>query len=419
MTTPTSSASKSSRSRVARLADTVRTVPGLGRDVTAIIVIMVLGLTAAGGILAKQRVHWPWQNQFVFAADFKEVPGISPGNGQEVRIAGVTVGRITKADVTDAGLARLTLALDPGYKVYSNARLVLRPKTPLNDMYVEMSQGSAPAKQLRSGQELPVSQTSDPVEVDAVLQHLDDRTRVALTSLLDESDDALASAPADVPSALNATDATAKKLKPVVVALETRRAKIARLVTELGDISQAAGGDDTRLARLTASLDSTLSTITSHDDDLRASLSTLPGLSRELGSATGQLRSLGGQLNPTLDDVRTASSSLPGALGRLSTTADAIKTTAASAAPLVRGLVPVADDLRPFAANLSASLADASAITGRLDSATAQIVGSLNDLQAFIWNTASFVSLQDANGGILRGQIQVNTTTLPTGLGDN
>lgn len=48
------------------------------------------------------------------------------------------------------------------------------------------------------------------------------------------------------------------------------------------------------------------------------------------------------------------------------------------------------------------------------------IVGTLldyrDDAAAFMVNTRSLTSMRDGNGGILRGMLQINTTTLPTDL---
>ena len=196
---------------------------------------------------------WPWAHRVAFQADFEAAPGISPGNGQEVRIAGVTVGEVSAARVTKEGRARLTLSLQERYgTVYGNARAYLRPKSPLNDMYVLLDPGLPPADRLRSGGVIPLSQTARPVEIDEVTAHLDERARNDLGVLLAETDTALAAAhAARIPGDLQATDSdasspSARWWKP----LQTRRERIARLVTALADVATAAGQDDARLAHL-------------------------------------------------------------------------------------------------------------------------------------------------------------------------
>lgn len=400
-------------SRIRRAWERARTVPGMGRDVVALAALVVLGLAAVGTILAKQRVEWPWDESFTFRADFRAAPGISPGNGQEVRIAGVTVGEIREADVTDEGRARLTLAIEPGHAVYENARLVLRPKTPLNDMYVEMNPGGPPSDRLSTGDVIPVTRTEEPVQVDQVLQHLDSRARAALSSLLGEADAALARAPSHLPEGLEAAGGLLSELRPVVQAIETRRHKIATLVSHLSQISAAVGEDDQRLARLVTSLRGTLGVVASRDDELESAMQQLPGFTSDLGRAATDVRRLTGELDPTLQNVRRASQTLPSALRKLTESVAEIRQTARTARPVVREVRPVVADMRPFVPHVSRALHDTSAVTGRLDRSTATVVSYLTDLQAFVYNTTSILSLEDANGGILRGQIQFSRESLP------
>jgi phospholipid/cholesterol/gamma-HCH transport system substrate-binding protein len=390
-----------------RTWERVRTVPGLGRNVLTVIVLITLGVISASVILGNQRFILPWSDRYVFSADFAQAPAINPGQQPKVRIAGVEVGQITGSAVTGNGTARLTMSLEPGNTIYRNAHLVLRPTNPLNEMYVEVDPGGPPQPALPANGVIPVGQTERPVQPDEVLDHLDDRSRAALTNLLSASDVALANAPATLPGGLRAADGTMVAVKPVLDALAARRDNIAKLVTGLSRISGAVGHNDARLAELLDSTQSTLSVLAQHNTDVQATLAELPGTTDELRRAMDGVSGLTDRLNPVLDHLDQASAQLPDTLRKLGGTVDNLGATVAAAKPVVSAAGPVVRDVSPLAGDVHRSLADLEPVTRDLIPDSALLVSYLGDLQAFIYNTNGAFSLSDANGGFIRGHVAV------------
>ncbi|HEY3238589.1 MAG TPA: MlaD family protein [Acidimicrobiia bacterium] len=383
----------------------IRATKGLGRDLGIVAGLIVVSSTVGVYILTHQRISFPWNDRVAFKADFEEAPGVTPGQGQEVRIAGVPVGEITAADLSGKGRARLTLSLEPRYgTVYRNARAWLRPKSPLNEMYVLLDPGGKPAPRLRPGSVIPLAETARPIQMDEVLAHLDDKAREAGGIALAEADAALAR-PGNIPPGLRATDTALLALRPVMEALDNRRDRIARLVTALADIATAAGADDARLARVLDSARETLDALADRDAELDATLAQLPAFAAELRHASTSVAALSGELDPTLDGIKVAADRLPGALAGLANVTDRLDRTVDLAGPVVAGARPLAGDLRPLLASARPALADTVAWSGRLDPVTANLVAHLPDLQAFVYRGNSVFSLQDANGPILRGLV--------------
>jgi phospholipid/cholesterol/gamma-HCH transport system substrate-binding protein len=391
---------------VSRLGDAwgrIRNTKGLGRDLFVLTGLIVVGSLVGGYILTHQRISFPWDQKIAYKADFEEAPGISPGQGQEVRIAGVPVGEITKAEALKDGRARLTLSLEKRYQaVYANARAWLRSKTALNEMYVLLVPGGPPAERLKPGDVIPNAQTARPIQIDEVLRHLDERAREALGVLMVESDAALAR-PQAVRPALQAADGTLVALRPLMEALDTRREKIGRLVTGLADVATAAGEDDVRLAHLLDSARETLGTLAARDGDLDATLAQMPAFAAELRRTSTEVSALSGQLNPTLDGIRAASDRLPGALAGMTAVANRLDGTLDRLAPVVAGARPLVADLRPLVNASRSALADTVAWSYRLDPATANLVDHIPDLEALVYRVNSVFSLEDANGPLLRG----------------
>lgn len=377
----------------------IRNVPGLRGDIASIVVLVVVALVCGSYIFSQYGIISPWAKQYVFSAEFAKVPGVRPASRQEVRIAGVSVGRIVDAKVAPDGNARLTMSIDPGQKVYTNARVMLRTKAPLDIMYIALDPGGPPGTLLPAGGVLPVSQTARPIQPFEVLDKLDEQTRDALTSLLNQSDAALMQSPQNLPNGLNATDAAMKSFRPVLDQLATRRQTIAQLVTSVAQISQAVGGNDVRLSRLATSLNTALGIVARHDTQVKSALAQLPQLSGDLRSAMSGVSSLTGQLNPTLTSLAEASGALPGTLQQLSSTLRTAGDLITVAGPTIAKARTVMKDLHPLAGSINRSFANLQPTMRFLPSATQRIVPWLGDLSAFVYQTSSAFSLADVGGG--------------------
>lgn len=407
-------------SRLASASERVRTVPGLARDVTTLVVAVAVTVGLSGFILSQMNFAPPWGNQFKFSVELANAPAVNPNTTNAVTIAGVEVGKLADWTVAPNGNARLSLEIKPGHAIYSNAHAVLRPVSPLNEMYIEVDPGGPPAKPLPRNGVIPATQTRHPIQVDDVLKHLDARQQEALRGMLESADVALARAPSELPGGLRATDDTLVTLQPVVQALEMRRNNIKRLVTALAGISQAVGANHGRLVSLLDSTQQTLGVLARNDGALRNSLKQLPGLNGQLTNAFRGTQGLTKELDPTLTNLTRASDKLPTSLNRLTALAPKIGHTVDAARPFVEKARPVTADLRPFVRDLDVALDDTLPITTNLDRDTRILVPYLNDIQAFIYNTRSVYSVKDGRGNIIRGHAVVRLPDgglLPGGAG--
>jgi len=395
-----------SQGRLAAHWERIKTVPGLGRDVTALAVLMVVGVIAAVIIKSYLGGTAPWSDTTVVKAEFAEVPGLNPKAQTAVTMAGVRVGKVTAADPSDQGRAVLTMTLEDDYDLYRDARAVLRPNNPLNEMQVELNPGSPSAGKL-GDDVIPFSQTTRPVQADEILEHLDERSQLALTDLLLESDVALARAPKTLPEGLGAANGTLQSIQPVAEALRTRREKIATLVSALSDISGAVGHNDQRIGRLAEATQSTLAVLAESDGALRASLRQLPGLTGEVRKALTSTQALTKQLDPTLDNLHSASDDLPGSLKRFRSTVGNLGATLETAKPVLDKARPVVADLRPLVSDVTTSLGSIDKITSPLPGDTRTVMSYLTALKAFVYNTSSVFGAGDANGSIIRGHLMV------------
>ena len=150
----------------------------------AVVTMVVIAAAVGGYILAHENLKLPsWvpvlgHTYFNLDAEFQTAQAVTPGQGQAVTIAGAKIGEIATVDLR-GGVAVVTMKVSPRYAryIYRNATMLLRPKTQLQDITVEVNPGTPSAGKLRSGEVLPESQTAANVDFDEFLAGLDAETR--------------------------------------------------------------------------------------------------------------------------------------------------------------------------------------------------------------------------------------------------
>src|SRR6476661_8418665 len=142
-----------------------RQVRGRRKDTVAIIVLALAGIVMMLGIFTQQKASLPAWLPVVgeefdhISAEFATAQAVTPGQGQSVDIAGIQIGKVTSVDLED-GHAVVGMDIEPQYMelIHPNASFLLRPKTGLNDMVVEVEPGSGD-KHIESGKRFTLAQT--------------------------------------------------------------------------------------------------------------------------------------------------------------------------------------------------------------------------------------------------------------------
>ncbi len=154
----------------------------LGRSNPAHVGIIVIALVVVAAYFGFTK-HIPFKHGFRLKAQFSSAVNVRPSS--PVRVAGVDVGKISHVSREgNAGL--VTMEIEPsGLPIHSDATVKIRPRTFLEgNWFVELQPGSPSAKTLSSGATLPITQTSDPVQLDQVLDALNTETRANLQNFL-------------------------------------------------------------------------------------------------------------------------------------------------------------------------------------------------------------------------------------------
>ncbi len=333
-----------------------------GGDFAAVIGLVIVATVVGGFILAHQRVRFPFieKKPFQLQAAFSTAQAVTPGQGQTVRMAGVRLGDISKVRL-DNGRAIVTMDLDPQYDdlVHTDASALLRPKTGLKDMFIELDPGSARAPLAKEGWTLPVQNTLPDINPDEVLGALDADTRDYLKLLVNGAGKGLDRRGSDLQEVFSRFEPTYRDIARVTSQVSTRRANLRRLVNSLQRLNTELASRDDDLAQLVSASSAVFRAFASENGNIARAVRDLPPALRQTTSTLGKVQTYADVLGPTADKLRPAVRALNRAnhsVAPFAKEAEPILRT--QIRPFVRAVRPVVHDLRTPAKQLAGATPD-------------------------------------------------------------
>ena len=352
----------------------IRAIRKSAKNFAAVLGLMLIAAAVGGYILDKQRLRFPLIEDapIQLKAEFSTAQAVTPGQGQTVRVSGVRIGDISKVKLRD-GVALVTMDIDTKYEglVRTDAKALLRPKTGLKDMFIELTPGSKSAPAAKEGSVIPVANTLPDVNPDEVFAALDSDTRDYLRLLVDGAGDGLKGRSDDLREVFRRFEPTHRDLAKVTSLVAQREQHLRRLIHSLGELNGELAGKDDDLAELVSSSAQVFRAFASEQENVTEAVDRLPGALKQTTSTLGKVERLANVLGPAVTDLRPA-------VRKLDEANKAIRPFVTEAAPIVRTQVrPFVRDARPVVKTLRAP-------AKRLAGATPDLTRSFTALNALL-----------------------------------
>jgi phospholipid/cholesterol/gamma-HCH transport system substrate-binding protein len=409
------------------------------KDFGAIVGLLVITVLIAGYILSNERLRFPWEpSPLTINASFATAQAVTPGQGQSVRVSGVQIGLVGKVTLKD-GEGVVQMNIDPKYKhlVHENWTALLRPRTGLDDMFIELSPGQGRSPVAPSGYTIPVSNTMPVVNLDEILSSLDADSREYLDLLVNGAGQGLKNHGGDqLAQVMERFEPTHRDLARLNSAVAQRGTNLQRVVNSLRRLNDALAAKQGQIVSLVDSSEKVFRAFASEDSNVSRAVADLPGTLKQTTATLAKVQSFANILGPAAKNLLTAAAAIPAAN-------KALTDLAVPGAPIVQNQIrpfvvasrPLVRNLKPAAQNL-AEPTTVQTPNGpvRLGAATPNLTNVFNVLNHFgnmlgynpgdtehgyLWwlawldhNARTLFSVQDANGDFRPLFLQASCATL-------
>jgi ABC-type transporter Mla subunit MlaD len=377
---------------------------------SAAALVFATGASDGGGSGYKVRA--------IFNNAFSVIPG------EDVKIAGVKVGKIESLDVTKDQKAAVVLRVDlAGFGDWrKDATCTIRPQSLIGEKFVECTPtqprpAGAQAPPLlpedpdHKGEHLlPAAQTSRPIDIDLLNNILRLPYRQRLSIILNELGTGLAGRGGDLNQVIRNADPALKETDKVLKLLANEN-KVLRNLARDSDVSLAPlARERAKVADFIDKAGNTAQATAEKRGPFEQTFEKLPAFLRELKPTMVRLGALSDEMSPVLEDLGSQAPAINRfiiALGPFSKSATPSLTSLGDASvvgrqallkskPIVQDLSTFGTEVKPLANNLSGLL------TSLRDT------GGIERLMDYLFYQVAAINGFDSYGHYLRAQLIVN-----------
>ena len=406
------------------------------RDFVAVVGMIALAAGVGAYILSNQRLRFPLieDKPYEVYVDLQNAQGVTPGQGQTVRVAGMRVGDVGEVKLHE-GRARVRLDLDSEHDdlVRRDATVLLRPRTGLKDMFLALEPGSRSEPAVPEGGVVPVGNTLPDVNSDEILSSLDADTRAYLKLLIGGAGKGLRGRSGDLREVFRRLGPLHRDLAAINGEVVKRKRNLARLVHNYGSTVSRLAREDEDLIALVSNASRVFGRLAHEDQRISAAVERLPGALSQTESTLVRVRELGQVAGPAFRALRPAIREVDDANQELRPMAETGEPILREKLrPFVRAAQPYVEDVEPAARNLSQASPDlresfyeinrffnmaahnpggAEKLSGDLERDRARDEGLLFWLAWVSHNSNSLFSTADASGPFRRIVLLATCTT--------
>jgi phospholipid/cholesterol/gamma-HCH transport system substrate-binding protein len=251
----------------------------------------------------------------------------------DVRISGVSVGKVKGIELDDAGSAVATLEIDSEFApIPEDSQAILRQKTLLGETYVELTPGS-PGNPADSGDDLGAqgattdtdadgtdfvpeggtldpAQVSEAVQLDEIFRTFDEETRTAFQVWMQEVAVALKGRGADLSASIGNLEPFAAEANELLTILDSQRLATRQFVRNTGEVFEALSERKGQLQGLIRNTEAVFSTTAQRNQDLQAAFVALPTFLDESRLTLERLEKFAVDTDPLIQQLRPVAAEL-------------------------------------------------------------------------------------------------------------